>query len=146
MKIKNLFLEYHTLSYYPRQKPKQTNDLGIKAYMILRTSPMGWNILNLWNGTSILIPWSLIDIFLGLNIWGGSRILIEEPEDNIERFIREFLILIQTTERRDMNKFLMTFGEILTIGTEKFREWYLDETEEKISPIEINSLDRYKEI
>ena len=107
---------------------------------------MGWNILNLWNGTSILIPWSLIDIFLGLNIWGGSRILIEEPEDNIERFIREFLILIQTTERRDMNKFLMTFGEILTIGTEKFREWYLDETEEKISPIEINSLDRYKEI
>ena len=146
MRVKNLFSEYHTLSYYPGQKPKQTKDIGVKPYMILRTSPAGWNVLNLYNGTSILLPWTLIDLFCNLNVWGGARILGEEADDEVERFIQQFLILVQTTERRDMSGFLMALGEILKAGTKKFREWYIEETGEKLGPIEINSLDRYREL
>ena len=146
MKVKALFSEYHTLSYYPGQKPKQTSDIGVKPYMILRTSPAGWNILNLWNGTSILIPWKLIDLFCGLNIWGGARLLGEEPGDDVEKIILRLLVIVQTVERRDMGRFLMVLGELLGTGTKKFREWYLEETGEKLGPIEINSLDRYREL
>ena len=146
MKVKELFSEYHTLSYYPGQKPKQTRDISIKPYMILRTSPAGWNILNLWNGTSILIPWKLIDIFLGLNIWGGARMLREDAEDKAEEFIQKLLILVQTAERRDMENFFVILGEILKLGTKEFRDWLLKETGEKLSPIEINSLDMYREL
>jgi hypothetical protein len=146
MKVKALFSEYHTLSYYPGQKPKQTKDIGVKPYMILRTSPAGWNVLNLWNGTSILIPWRMIDLFLGLNVWGGARMLREEAEDRAERFILQFLVLVQSAERRDMKNFLMALGEILKLGTKEFREWILKETGEKFGPLEINSLDRYREL
>lgn len=144
--VKSLFLEYHTLSYYPGQKPKQTKDINIKPYMILRTSPTGWNILNLWNGTSIFIPWSLIDLFTGLHVWGGGRILRKEADDKIEKFILQFLTLIGTAEKRDMKNFFIALGEILNMGTKNFREWYLEETGEKLSPIEINSLDRYRDL
>lgn len=146
MRVKSLFSEYHTLSYYPGQKPKQTKDIGVKPYMILRTSPAGWNVLNLWNGTSILIPWKMVDLFCGLNVWGGARLLGEEPEDKIEKTILHFLILIQAVERREMDKFLMILGEILGTGTKNFRDWYIEETGEKLSPIEINSLDKYREL
>ena len=146
MKVKALFSEYHTLSYYPGQKPKQTKDIGVKPYMILRTSPAGWNVLNLWNGTSILIPWRMIDLFLGLNVWGGARMLREEAEDGAEKFILRFLVLVQSVERRDMKNFLMALGEILKLGTKEFREWILKETGEKFGPLEINSLDRYREL
>jgi hypothetical protein len=144
--IGSLFLEYHTLSYYPGQKPKQTKDIGVKPYMILRTSPAGWNILNLWNGTSILIPWRMIDLFLGLNVWGGARILGEEAENRVEKFILQSLILVQSSERRDMKNFLIALGEVLRLGTKDFREWLLKETGERIGPLEINSLDRYREL
>ena len=144
--IGSLFLEYHTLSYYPGQKPKQTKDIGVKPYMILRTSPAGWNILNLWNGTSILIPWRMIDLFLGLNVWGGARILGEEAENKVEEFILQSLVLIQSSERRDMKNFLIALGEVLRLGTKDFREWLLKETGERIGPLEINSLDRYREL
>jgi hypothetical protein len=144
--IGSLFLEYHTLSYYPGQKPKQTKDIGVKPYMILRTSPAGWNILNLWNGTSILIPWRMIDLFLGLNVWGGARILGEEAENRVEEFILQSLILVQSSERRDMKNFLIALGEVLRLGTKDFREWLLKETGERIGPLEINSLDRYREL
>ena len=144
--IGSLFLEYHTLSYYPGQKPKQTKDIGIKPYMILRTSPAGWNILNLWNGTSILIPWRMIDLFLGLNVWGGARILGEESENRVEEFILQSLVLVQSSERRDMKNFLIALGEVLRLGTKDFREWLLKETGERIGPLEINSLDRYREL
>jgi hypothetical protein len=144
--IGSLFLEYHTLSYYPGQKPKQTKDIGVKPYMILRTSPAGWNILNLWNGTSILIPWRMIDLFLGLNVWGGARILGEESENRVEEFILQSLVLVQSSERRDMKNFLIALGEVLKLGTKDFREWLLKETGERIGPLEINSLDRYREL
>jgi hypothetical protein len=144
--IGSLFLEYHTLSYYPGQKPKQTKDIGVKPYMILRTSPAGWNILNLWNGTSILIPWRMIDLFLGLNVWGGARILGEEAENRVEEFILQSLVLVQSSERRDMKNFLIALGEVLRLGTKDFREWLLKETGERIGPLEINSLDRYREL
>ena len=144
--IGSLFLEYHTLSYYPGQKPKQTKDMGVKPYMILRTSPAGWNILNLWNGTSILIPWRMIDLFLGLNVWGGARILGEESENRVEEFILQSLVLVQSSERRDMKNFLIALGEVLRLGTKDFREWLLKETGERIGPLEINSLDRYREL
>ena len=144
--IGSLFLEYHTLSYYPGQKPKQTKDMGVKPYMILRTSPAGWNILNLWNGTSILIPWRMIDLFLGLNVWGGARILGEEAENRVEEFILQSLVLVQSSERRDMKNFLIALGEVLRLGTKDFREWLLKETGERIGPLEINSLDRYREL
>ena len=146
MKIKSLFSEYHTLSYYPGQKPKQTRDIGIKPYMILRTSSAGWTVLNLWNGTSIFIPWKMIDLFLGLNVWGGSRFLGEDPEEKIEETILQFLILVQTMERRDVEGFLMVLGKLLGNGTKTFREWYIEETGEKLGPIEVNSLDRYREL
>ena len=144
--IGSLFLEYHTLSYYPGQKPKQTKDIGVKPYMILRTSPAGWNILNLWNGTSILIPWRMIDLFLGLNVWGGARILGEDAENKVEEFILQSLVLVQSSERRDMKNFLIALGEVLRLGTKDFREWLLKETGERIGPLEINSLDRYREL
>jgi hypothetical protein len=144
--IGSLFLEYHTLSYYPGQKPKQTKDIGVKPYMILRTSPAGWTILNLWNGTSILIPWRMIDLFLGLNVWGGARILGEEAENRVEEFILQSLVLVQSSERRDMKNFLIALGEVLRLGTKDFREWLLKETGERIGPLEINSLDRYREL
>jgi hypothetical protein len=144
--IGSLFLEYHTLSYYPGQKPKQTKDIGVKPYMILRTSPAGWNILNLWNGTSILIPWRMVDLFLGLNVWGGARILGEEAGNRVEEFILQFLVLVQSSERRDMKNFLIALGEVLRLGTKDFREWLLKETGERIGPLEINSLDRYREL
>jgi hypothetical protein len=144
--IGSLFLEYHTLSYYPGQKPKQTKDIGVKPYMILRTSPAGWNILNLWNGTSILIPWRMIDLFLGLNVWGGARILGENAENRVEEFILQSLVLVQSSERRDMKNFLIALGEVLRLGTKDFREWLLKETGERIGPLEINSLDRYREL
>jgi len=144
--IGSLFLEYHTLSYYPGQKPKQTKDIGVKPYMILRTSSAGWNILNLWNGTSILIPWRMIDLFLGLNVWGGARILGEEAENKVEEFILQSLVLVQSSERRDMKNFLIALGEVLRLGTKDFREWLLKETGERIGPLEINSLDRYREL
>ena len=144
--IGSLFLEYHTLSYYPGQKPKQTKDIGVKPYMILRTSPAGWNILNLWNGTSILIPWRMIDLFLGLNVWGGARILGEEAENKVEEFILQSLVLVQSSERLDMKNFLIALGEVLRLGTKDFREWLLKETGERIGPLEINSLDRYREL
>ena len=144
MKIKSLFTEFTTLSYYPSQKPKQTRDIGIKPYMILRTSPAGWNVLNFYNGTSIYLPWSLLDIFISLNIWGGHRILRIEPEDTVEKTITQFLILVGTVERRDMGKFLLTLGDILKTKTTKFREWY--EGERLLYPVEINSLDTYRTI
>ena len=144
--IGSLFLEYHTLSYYPGQKPKQTKDIGVKPYMILRTSPAGWNILNLWNGTSILIPWRMVDLFLGLNVWGGARILGEEAGNKVEEFILQSLVLVQSSERRDMKNFLIALGEVLRLGTKDFREWLLKETGERIGPLEINSLDRYREL
>lgn len=146
MKIKNLFSEYYTLSYYPSPKTKQTKDINVKPYMILRIGPTGWNVLNLWNGTSILFPWRLIDIFLGLNVWGGSRLLGEEPKDKVEKVIQSLLSLIQSVERRRMEDFLKNLGDVLGIGIKELREWVLSETGEKLSPIEINSLDKYKEL
>ena len=145
-KIKDLFSEYYSLSYYPGQKPRSTKDIRVKDYMILRTSGEGWNILNLWNGTSILIDHKLIDFFIGLNIWGGARFIGLEPEDKVERFIQQLLILVGTAERRDMEKFLMVLGDLLGTGTTEFREWVNSETGEKFSPIEINSLDKFRSL
>lgn len=143
-KIKELFTEYYILSYYPGQKPKHTKDIGVKPYMILRTSPLSWTVLNLWNGTSIIIPINLIDIFNGFNIWGGWRVLGIEPEDNIEKFITQFLLMIGAVEKRDMKEFLRALGEILGIETTEFRKWLREETGIKIGPIEIESLNRYE--
>jgi hypothetical protein len=45
-----------------------------------------------------------------------------------------------------MKNFLIALGEVLRLGTKDFREWLLKETGERIGPLEINSLDRYREL
>ena len=41
---------------------------------------------------------------------------------------------------------LNQLAKICSLGTSEFREWYLDEFEKRLSPIEFNSLDKYKKL
>ena len=145
MRPKDVFMEFMTLSYSPGRKPVP-KDIPIRNYMINRVSYSGWNIINLYNGTSIRIPWEIVDIFYCLDVWGGDRILsCDEIVDKVDRVIVDLLVLIISNRNySNKDKFLETLFKICKEGTEDFRNWFHKEFNKILYPIELNSLDNYK--
>ena len=147
MSTKEIFSEFLALSYYPGRKPTMIKDIGLKEYMIVRQTPVGWYVMSLYNGTTIFIPWDWIDLFGSLDIWGGHRVLTTFPTNPIENTILDFLTLIITLRKHgEEPKFMETLGRIAGKGTEEFRKWFKEETGKTLYPIEYTSLNKYKQI
>jgi len=147
MKPKDVFKEFMTLEYTPGKRPAY-KDIPIRTYMINRIGPSGWNIINLYNGTSIRIPWETIDIFYSLDVWGGHKILqCSEIEDRVDNTILNLSTLIfYSRDKSKRNQFLETLFKICKEGTGNFRKWFSNEFGKTLYPIEFNSLDNYKTI
>ena len=144
MKTKDVFREFMILEYYPGQKPKGIKDTFLKMYTINRISREGWNIISFYNGTTIYIPWTWIDIFKSLNIWGGYKVLSSESVDKIDITILNFLKLVGAQETEKSGIFLEVLSDICKTGTTIFREWIKKEFKMIINPLEFTSLDKYK--
>ena len=149
MTHRDILKECLVLGYTPGLRKTGLRDISLSDYTIVRITYNGWNVINLLNGTNIFIPWELTDIFESLNTWGGDRLyrLSREGIDKIDKEIYYLLSLttyIWRTDGKEM--FLNCLAKICSLGTSEFREWYLDEFEKRLSPIEFNSLDKYKKL
>lgn len=158
--FEDIFEEFYRLSYSlcPTKKSYlKFNDYLVTDYIILRVNTSGYNILYLYTGSSVFIPWKLIDVFTSLDIHSGDKLInsyinCKETIENesLIRFGYLMINLVHYLNGRcsiiDGDKLLETLGEISVIGTKKFRDWYFLKYGEELSPIIYNSLDERIEI
>ncbi len=147
--MKEIFKEYLTLSYEPRESFITLRDLDLGNYIIARETRRGYSIFYLFNGSRVEIDWEWINLFNGFSIWKGDRDL--EAEDSLENFILCFSHLVDalSTSKPDSDT-LEVLGDICQLGTKRFKEWLKEEgffeVEEKLKPIEFISLEKSFEL
>ena len=146
MITQELFKEFMVLGYYPGTRRSGLKDVPLLNYTIARIVRDGWNIISFYNGTTIYIPWELVDLIESLNTWGGHRVLNSEVTDKIDQTILRLLELNLFLTRKQGTEFMNTLSKICSIGTADFREWFKREFKKILPPIEINTLDNFKAI
>lgn len=144
------------LSYCPTSRPNRLKDIKISDYIIARLFPNGCKIIYLFNGSSLFIPWSWLDLFTTFNMHSGDKIYhlskLNDLEnlDNIDKILLLFSKLSYSIDsnlsRINGDEFLEILGEIGTTGTHVFRDWCKDEFKINLDPLEYVSLDKNLEI
>ena len=144
--IENIFLEFMALYYNSGVRPSSLNDIFIDSGVIARCSNIGCTIYYLTTGNYIRIPWEMMDLFFSLNTYSGNRILNLCHNNDIEKFIKEFVRFINLLNNRNESMIMPVFTNILELGTIKFREWYLNKFNKNLKAIEFFSPDKNFEI
>ena len=143
---KDLFKEFMVLGYYPGTRKSGLKDIPLQNYAIARITRDGWNIISFYNGTNIYIPWELVDLFESFNTWGGHKVLISEPFDEIDKTILGLFELNLYLIRNQGVNFLNMLSKLCSKGTAEFRDWFEKEFEKTLPPIEISTLDNLRTI
>lgn len=146
MKNLELFNDFIELSYTEGIRREDILDVNLNNFNILRRTWFGYTINYLTKGTSLLIPWKWIDIFSGLYVYSGDRILFNGKElcgDYYEDFILLSIRLqefsIETARNIDGNLYLEVLSELCSLGTKKFRNLLKDKYNIDVDPFEYYS-------
>lgn len=151
MKNIDIFRDYMELNYKKGKKPVRLHDSKISDLVISRTSGRGCTIHYLYSGASLLIPWEWIDLFGGLYVHSGDRILRGGCENNYYDVIILLLTKLQiwigqTLSTIDGDKFLDTVADISMLGTTKFRKYLIDNYNTEFTPFKFVSLEKVIDI
>ena len=133
----DILVEYLSLGYSkPELRVFELVDKMIEPTILKRSTKEGDTIHYLATGNSLFIPYMWIDIFDGLYLYDGNKILsMGKPivsESALEAFIWGWMSYERSRSLEDL-------FYICKIGTEDPRKWFRERYELKLNPFKLTT-------
>ena len=119
---------------YTKSKRMGLVDKALNSTTILRKQADGDTVYYLTSGDSLFIPYQWIDLFEGLYLYNGDKILFKPyyGKDYMEDFIYTWM-------KYEKEESLEILTDLCIIGTGKFREWMKERYKIRFNPFELTT-------